>query len=239
MKQLLVLTLLGIAVTAVAQQKPNTLSAKEKKEGWELLFDGKTTKGWHGFNKKTIGSAWKVKNGALFLDTTIKDGWQIKDGGDIVSEKEYGDFHLKLEWKISRDGNSGIMFYVQENERYSYPWLTGPEMQVLDNDGHPDGKIPKHRAGDLYDLISSSSEPVKPVGSWNQAEIISREGKLIFMLNGITVVSTTLWTDNWKKLVAGSKFREMPDFGKFRSGKISLQDHGNWVAYRNIKILSW
>jgi hypothetical protein len=239
MKHLLFLTLLGIAVSTMAQQKPNTLSSKEKRDGWELLFDGKTTGGWHGFNKKNIGSAWKVKNGALYLDTTIKDGWQIKGGGDIVSEKEYGNFHLKLEWKIARNGNSGIMFYVQEKEQYGYPWLTGPEMQVLDNDGHPDGKIPKHRAGDLYDLIKSSSEPVKPVGSWNQAEIICDAGKLTFKLNGKTIVNTTLWNEEWATLVAGSKFREMPDFGKFRSGKIALQDHGNLVSYRNIKMRSW
>ncbi len=239
MKQYLFALLLFVAATGIAQKKPNTLSPKEKKQGWELLFDGKTTKGWHSFNKTTIGNAWKVQNGALYLDTTQKDGWQIKGGGDIVSEKEYGNFHLKLEWKIARDGNSGIMFYVQENERYGYPWLTGPEMQVLDNDGHPDGKIPKHRAGDLYDLIKCSSEPVKPVGSWNLAEIICDNGRLSFKLNGTTVVSTTLWDENWAALVAGSKFREMPDFGKFRSGKIALQDHGNRVDYRNIKIRSW
>ena len=239
MKQLFFAFLLFFSATSFAQKKPNTLSPQEKKQGWALLFDGKTTKGWHGFNKTSIGSAWKVQNGALYLDTTQKDGWQIKGGGDIVSEKEYGNFHLKLEWKIARDGNSGIMFYVQENERYGYPWLTGPEMQVLDNDGHPDGKIPKHRAGDLYDLIKSSSEPVRPVGSWNLAEIICDKGKLSFKLNGATVVSTTLWDENWAALVAGSKFREMPDFGKFRSGKIALQDHGNRVDYRNIKIRSW
>lgn len=109
-------------------------------------------------------------------------------------------------------------------------------MQVLDNDGHPDGKITKHRAGDLYDIIQSSSEPVKPVGEWNTAEIISKDGKLAHYLNGVKVVSTTLWDDNWKSLVAKSKFGGWENWGTFKSGKIALQDHGDKVWYRNIMI---
>jgi hypothetical protein len=109
-------------------------------------------------------------------------------------------------------------------------------MQVLDNAGHDDGKIIKHHAGDLYDLISCSQETVKPVGEWNQVEIISNNGKLDFILNGTNVVSTTMWDDNWKKLVAGSKFKDMPDFGTYKKGRIALQDHGNMVSYRNIMI---
>ena len=116
------------------------------------------------------------------------------------------------------------------------PWQTGAEMQVLDNDGHPDGKIKKHRAGDLYDLISSSTEPVKPVGEWNQAEIKSKDGKLELYLNDVLVVSTTLWNADWDNLVKASKFKTMPGFMKFKSGRIDLQDHGNEVWFRNIKI---
>ena len=107
---------------------------------------------------------------------------------------------------------------------------------MLDNDGHPDGKIIKHRAGDLYDLIKSSSEPVKPVGEWNAVEIISNKGKLEIFLNGTNVVTTIMWDDNWRQLIAGSKFKDMPDFGTFKKGRIALQDHGNTVWYRNIKI---
>ena len=109
-------------------------------------------------------------------------------------------------------------------------------MEVLDNSGHPDSKIIKHRAGDLYDLISCSKETVKPAGEWNLAEVKCLNGKLDLFLNGENVVSTTLWDDNWKKLVAGSKFVEMPDFGTYKKGKIGLQDHGNAVWYRNIMI---
>ena len=215
----------------------NTLTEAQKADGWELLFDGKTTAGWHKYCGDKVGSAWKIEDGTLHLDTTIKDGWQVKDGGDIVTDNEYENFDLKVEWKIAKDGNSGVMFYVHEDTmKYKYPWETGPEMQVLDNNGHPDAKIPKHRAGDLYDLISSSSEPVKGPGEWNQAEIKCLNGKLDFYLNGVNVVSTTMWDDAWKKLVAGSKFKAWADFGTYKKGKIALQDHGNDVWFRNVMI---
>lgn len=236
MKLILTVAITLFTLIGTCQQKHNTLSTKEKKEGWQLLFDGKTTNGWHSFNKTIIGSAWKIKDESLYLDTTKKQGWQTSDGGDIISEKSYSNFHLKLQWKIAKNGNSGIMFFVQEGEKYDYPWRTGPEMQVLDNDGHPDGKITKHRAGNLYDLIKSNSEPVQPVGQWNTAEIISNNGMLTLKLNNTVVVKTTMWDDEWKALIAGSKFKDMPDFGTFTSGKFSLQDHGNAVWFRNIKI---
>lgn len=215
----------------------NVLTDEQQKDGWQLLFDGQTTKGWHKYGGSPVGSAWKVADGTLYLDTTVKEQWQIKDGGDIVSDSAYDNFHLKLEWKIAKDGNSGIIFYIHEDTaKYEWPWHTGPEMQVLDNNGHPDSKIIKHRAGDLYDLISCSKETVKPAGEWNLAEIKSVNGKLELSLNGEVVVSTMLWDDAWKKLVAGSKFKAYPDFGTYKKGKIGLQDHGNMVWYRNVMI---
>ncbi len=215
----------------------NTLTAQEKTDGWQLLFDGKTSQGWHKYGGGPVGAAWKIADGAIYLDTTVKENWQVKEGGDFLTDEEFENFDLKLEWKIAKDGNSGIMFYVHEDTaKYKFPWMTGPEMQVLHNDGHPDGKIPKHRAGDLYDLIKSSSEPVHGPGEWNQVEIISNKGALEFKLNGVTIVQTQLWDDAWKKLVAGSKFKEFPDFGTYTKGKICLQDHGNTVWYRNVKI---
>lgn len=202
-------------------------------KGFKPLFDGKTTTGWHTYNKTTVGSAWDVADGALHMSPTKKG----KDGGgDLVSDKEYGNFHLKLEWKVAPKANSGIIFYVHEDAKYGQTYLTGPEMQVLDNDGHPDGKITKHRSGDLYDLVKSVSEPVKAVGEWNKAEIISDKGNLILILNGVKVVQTTMWDDNWKTLIAGSKFAKWEGFGTYKTGKIALQDHGDEVWYRNIMI---
>ena len=201
------------------------------KDGWQILFDGKTTKGWHTYGKSTTNDRWKIADGALYVDSSIKEG------GDIVTDEEFDNFDLKLEWKISKNGNSGIIINIHEDaEKYKETYKTGPEIQVLDNDGHPDGKITKHRAGDLYDLIKSSSEPVKPVGEWNDVEIINNQGKLQIFVNGTNVVTTTMWDDNWKQLIAGSKFKNMPGFGTFKKGKIALQDHGNTVWYRNIKI---
>lgn len=206
----------------------NALTAAEKAEGWELLFDGKSLSGWHTYNNQP-GGAWQAVDGTLFLDTTT-------NGPSLVTDSEYGDFHFKADWKISEGGNSGIMFGVKEEPRFERDYHTGPEMQVLDNAAHPDAKIIKHRAGDLYDLISSSPETVKAAGEWNTAEIIVKDSTLEFVLNGSTVVKTTLWDDAWKELVKGSKFKAWPFFGTFQTGRISLQDHGNRVWYKNIKL---
>lgn len=223
--------------TKPAAMNENTLTDQEKTDGWQLLFDGQTTKGWHKYGGTAVGSAWKITDGTLKLDAGNIVNGKIVDGGDIVTDEEFENFHLKLEWKIDTNGNSGIMFYVKEDTAvYKRPYETGPEMQVLDNNGHPDAKITKHRAGDLYDLISCSKETVKPALEWNQVEIKCVDGKLDFWLNGENVVSTTLWDPNWTKMVAASKFRQWPDFGTFKKGRICLQDHDNTVWYRNIKI---
>lgn len=228
---------------ATGNQQPGTemnlneLTDTQKAEGWQLLFDGNSTSGWHKYGGKPVGNAWKIANGELYLDTASKENWQIKDGGDIITDEEFENYHLKLEWKISPNGNSGIIFNIHEDTAlYQWPWMTGPEMQVLDNNGHADSKITKHRAGDLYDLISCSQETVKPAGEWNKAEIKLDKGKLDFFLNGENVVSTTMWDDNWNKMVGGSKFKQWPGFGTYKKGKIGLQDHGDMVWYRNIMI---
>ena len=228
---------LGACNSADTKTKEAETSTPTQSEQWEPLFDGATTAGWHTYGKDSIGKAWKVEDSALHLDASVIDDWQTKDGGDIVTNEEYENFHLKLEWKIAKGGNSGIMFYVHEDTaKYKYPWETGPEMQVVDNENHPDGKIAKSRAGDIYDLVEVSKQTVKPAGEWNQVEIIANGGKLDFQLNGEHVLSTILWNDEWKALVAGSKFKTMPGFSTFRKGRIALQDHGADVWYRNITI---
>lgn len=220
-------------MNSTAPTGDNTLSQAESSEGWQLLFDGQSISSWHGYLKNDSLGAWKVQDGALFLDV---DTSKKHNGVDLVTNEDYENFHLKVDWKISKNGNSGIMFSVKEDPKYASDYFTGPEMQVLDNAGHPDAKIIKHKAGDLYDLITSSPETVKPAGEWNTAEIIKNKDSLEFRLNGPTVVKTILWDDNWKKMVAGSKFKEWKDFGTFKSGKIALQDHGDQVWFKNIKI---
>ncbi len=228
---------LAIGSFAQTSAVPNKLNSKEQSDGWKLLFDGTTKNGWHVFNNKTDGSAWKVADGALYLDPKAK-GPKGEGGGDIISDEEFENFHLKLEWKLDSGGNSGVIIQAQEDPKYRYAWVTGPEIQIIDNDRHADAKNKKHRAGDLYDLVAAVPETVKPIGEWNLMEVIQKNGTLQLFLNGTKVVTTTQWDDNWSKLIADSKFKSMPDFGKFRKGKISLQDHGNAVYFRNIKIQS-
>jgi len=225
---ILLLLISSITLTTKAQ---NSLTVKEKEEGWKLLFDGKTTSGWRTFNTDKVGAGWKVANGALYLDKSVKEG-----RGDILTDKEYQNYELSMEWKIDACGNSGIIFNVVEDSKYDATYLTGPEMQVLDNSCHPDAKIIKHRAGDLYDLISCSKETVKPAGEWNRAQIISNRAKMEFWLNGTKVVEFTMHTSPWDEMVSNSKFKTMPDFGKALKGHIALQDHGDQVWFRNIKI---
>jgi hypothetical protein len=216
------------ATIAVAD---NTLSQKEISDGWKLLFDGTTTNGWHVYNRRTDGTAWKAGDGTIYFDPSAKD-----NGGDLTSENEYQNFDLKLDWKLEQNGNSGLVFQAVEDPKYKWPWETGPEMQILDNVGHPDAKIIKHRSADLYDLITSTPETVKPAGEWNSIELIADKGTLTFFQNGVKVLTTKQWDDNWTSMIANSKFRQMPDFGKFQKGHIALQDHGNKVWFKNIKI---
>jgi hypothetical protein len=218
------------------QKGANTLTPQQEAEGWRLLYDGKTTQGWHIYLKRTDGSAWKSVNGTLFLDPRAKNGWQTVGGGDLVSDSAYENFHLSLEWKISEKGNSGIIFGVEEDTSHEHSWHTGPEMQILDNNGHADGAIYSHRAGDLYDIIASKKEMSNGPGKWNTADVRVENGKLDLFLNGELLVSADMRSEEWKKLLAESKFKDLPAFGQVRKGHIVLQDHGDPVWFRNIRI---
>ncbi len=216
----------------------NTLTENEKSAGWKLLFDGSTTQGWQNFRKTTIGSSWIIEDGSLMLDARRHpDGhWQVPDGGDIVTTDVYENFEFNIEWKISACGNSGIIYNVVDSAGYEYVWQTGPEMQILDNACHPDTRYVTHRAGDLYDLIACSYVTVRPAGEWNKVRIIKNKGKVEHWLNGVLVVSYEMYTDEWLQKISQSKFKDMPGFGRARQGKIALQDHGDRVWFRNIKI---
>ncbi|WP_425637757.1 3-keto-disaccharide hydrolase [Algoriphagus yeomjeoni] len=209
--------------------------SESQEEEWVDLFANNNFSKWHKYNGGDAIDGWKIENGEVYLDVKNIDR-EAGEGGDIVTNEEFENFHLKYDWKIAENGNSGLIFYVQEAPEYENTYNTGLEMQVLDNDGHPDAKIISHRAGDLYDLIVSSEETVKPHGEWNSAEIISNNGQLDLILNGTTVVSTTLWTPEWEALVADSKFKDMPNWGTFKKGRIALQDHSDLVYFKNVMI---
>jgi len=203
---------------------------------WIDLFDGETLEGWHTYGKDTIGRAWRVDDGAIYLDAASKAGWQTNEGGDIVTDAAYANYELTLDWKIGDCGNSGIIYNVQESDEYDYPWRTGPEMQVLDNTCHPDGKIPTHRAGDLYDMVSVAEENVNPAGEWNHVRLIVTDGWVEHWLNGQRQVAYANVGESWEAMIADSKFKNFPNWGTFTSGRISLQDHGDPVWYKNVRL---
>lgn len=210
----------------------NELSAKEKREGWVLLFDGKTTTGWHTYNKKEVTPNWKVVDGALVMDPAQKD-----KGGDIVTNEAFTNYEFETEWKISEGGNSGIIFNVKEDPKFGATYSTGPEMQVLDNVKAEDNKKENHLAGLLYDMSGSASlSKPKPVGEWNLARIVQKNGHLTFYFNGVKTLDVQQGSDEWKNMIANSKFKTWPDFATSPGGKIAFQNHGHEVAFRNIKI---
>lgn len=220
---------------------PNELTQEEKDQGWILLFDGKTTNGWHGYGKDSFPAAWEAVDGTLMCNGSGRGEAGAEDGGDIVTDQEYSNFNLKMEWKISEGGNSGIFYLGKEDPRFDKIYYTAPECQVLDNERHPDamlGKDGNRQAGSLYDLIPADPQNAKPAGEWNTIEIICYKGTVVHKQNGETVLEYHLWTDDWNKLVADSKFPELnPDWADVaQSGVIALQDHGDDVWFRNIKI---
>lgn len=233
---------MGLIVCGMAHaQQHNTLTAQEKAQGWQLLFDGKNLDGWHSYLEKAPGKDWKVSDGAILLEKQPSD--PAADFQDLVTDAEFANFDLKLTWKMSPCADSGVMFYVHESPKYQNTYETGPEMQIADLAcTKPDSRVLYERSGDLFDLISSDVEWVNEAGQWNQFEIIADNGHLQFFQNGHKVIDTYLWTDNWKRLVAHTKFTAWPDFATFREGHISLQgteDKGQTpirIWFRDIKI---
>lgn len=183
---------------------------------------------WRNFKADTIGSAWMLEDGVLTLTG--------KGGGDLITREEYKNFELNMDWKISEGGNSGLMFHVAEADTLGATYHTGPEYQLLDNERHADAKIEKHRAGDNYDLQKSTVETVKPAGEWNTTRLIVNNGLVEHYLNGEKVVEYELWTPEWEEMVANSKFAQFPAYGLAKTGHIALQDHGDEVSFRKIRV---
>lgn len=228
--------------TAVAAAAPelNKLSADEASAGWKLLFDGTTSTGWRGYNKTEFPKGWEVVDGTLHCIGTGTGEAGAENGGDIIYDKKFKNFQLKLEWKISKGGNSGIFYLGQEVKDWPI-YKTAPEMQVLDNINHIDasmGKDGNRQAGSLYDLIPAKPQNAKAIGEWNSVEIIVFKGTVVHKQNGETVLEYHLWTDDWKKMVKESKFPSLNEkwADVATEGFIAFQDHGDDVWYRNVKI---
>lgn len=209
------------------QESPNALTARETEAGFTPLFDGESLVLWRGFRSDSVPGGWHATDGILALNPTMGHG-------DLMSREQYGDFELTLEWMISEGGNSGIFYRVSEDRQT--PWETGPEMQILDDERHSDGRDPLTSAGSTFGLHAPAAGSVRPAGEWNRVRILVDGEHVTYWLNDLQVVTYRLWSDEWEARVANSKFSTMPDFGRARVGHIVLQDHGDPVWFRNIKI---
>jgi hypothetical protein len=240
-KNILLSVLLVIAMvisTATSAQKVNKLSKQEKKQGWVLLFDGKKFDGWRQCNGTSMPANWVIEENSMKV--VIGEGKQPGQGanGDILyGVKKYKNFELSIDWKASKMANSGIFFSVREVPGKPI-YYAAPEIQVLDNVDATDNKIASHLAGSLYDMLAADPKTVKPAGEWNTIVVKMKDGKVTHTQNGVEVCSYTLWTPEWDKMVAASKFKTFPGFteGIAKEGYIGLQDHGYPVWFRNIKI---
>ncbi|MBN2448387.1 MAG: DUF1080 domain-containing protein, partial [Phycisphaerae bacterium] len=218
-------SLVGKVLPRPAQPPQNVLTDAEKADGWRLLFDGQTTNGWHGFRKQEMPAGWQAIDGCL-----VRAG----GGGDIVTNDEFGNFELQLEWRICAAGNSGIFFRVSEDG--DAVWSTGPEMQVLDNSEHADGRNPLTSAGSNYAMYAPARDVTQPVGLFNQVRIIAKGPHVEHWLNGVKVVEYDIGSPDWETRFRASKFKTLTKYSRLPSGHIALQDHGDRVWYRNIKI---
>jgi hypothetical protein len=231
MRKMMLLHILFFLLVGNLSAQDNRVVKKERREGWELLFDGQSTKGWHTWKRTDVSKGWGVKDHALHLDPSVKD-----DRGDLVTDASFENYELRFTWKIAPKGNSGIIFLVQEKPGIDATWFSGPEYQLIDNVNYPDKLDPKQMSASLYDLIACPAELCKPAGQWNEGAIIVDHGRIRQELNGKTVVDVTLGSATWNAALAPSKFAPMKDFAKVAEGRIAIQDHSGEVWVKNIKI---
>lgn len=209
----------------------NQLTAEEKSRGWKLLFDGHSIRGWRSYQQKPSGS-WSVKDGVLHCISS--EAGTNNTRADLITEQQYENFDLSLDWKISPGGNSGILYMV--SEEFSSAHLSGPEYQLIDDIGFPQKLEDWQKTGANYAMNPAPEAAPKPVGEWNTTRIIVNKGHVEHWLNGKKIVDYQLWTDKWKQEKASGKWKDAPGYGLSKKGHIALQDHGSEAWFRNIKI---
>lgn len=209
----------------------NALTENEKQNGWQLLFDGQSFNGWRGYNMNDIPDCWIIEDNAFTMTTT--GGGESQD---IITDKPYRSFAFSADFRLTEGANSGIIFQVAEDPEYTFPYETGPEYQVIDDQGWP-GKLEDWQlCAANYAMYPPRTHPVRPVGEWNHALLIVDGNKVTHILNGEMVVEYTKYSDEWTELRNSGKWADFPDYGKYDEGHIALQNHGTKVWYRNIKI---
>jgi hypothetical protein len=223
---------ISLTGAVLSAQAPNHLTPAEQKAGWTLLFNGTNLDGWHGYKKPdATGTRWVVKDNLLCLDPGDKT--DTRGARDIVTTKPYRQFELSWDWRVSEGGNSGLKYFVLEDRDSAI----GHEYQLIDDERHPDAKIGPHRqTAALYDVLPAANRPLKPAGEWNTSRIVVHGNDVEHWLNGTKVLSYTLDSPALKAAIAKSKFKDIERFGKPQDGLILLQDHGDAVCYRNVKI---
>ena len=234
------LALFGAGRTSAggSDQTPNTLTAAERAAGWKLLFDGRTMDGWRGAYMEGLPArGWEVRDGVLSVQES--GGGEASFGGDIVTVDEYGDFELALDFRLTAGANSGIKYFVIEELPKTPGSAKGLEYQLLDDAGHPDAKLGirgNRTCASLYDLIPATGKPPVAIGEWNRARIVVKGAHVEHWLNGVKVLAFERGGPEFLAHKAESKFRDIPGFGEYARGHVLLQDHGNRVSFRNIKI---
>ena len=204
-----------------------------KNTGWVSLFDGKSLSGWQGFNKKGEVKNWTIIDGALVCLGASADA----KGGDIVTDKQYANFELTWSWKIEAGSNSGVMYHVVEDPKYQTTYETGPEYQIIDDNGWPDKLKEWQKTGADYAMhLPNDQKKVNPVGEWNTSKIIFNHGHVEHWLNGKKILEFEAWSNDWNKKKAAGKWKDYPDYGLAKTGHIALQDHGNKAYFKDIKI---
>jgi len=207
----------------------------EVENEWVTLFDGKTFKGWHNYMTDSISDEWQIEDGAMVF-TPHPD--RNHGMNNIITDQKYTNFILSIEWKISKEGNSGIFWGIFENEKYPVPYQTAPEIQVLDNLNHPDGAKRTQQAGAVFGIVGPENDLMKKHGEWNHfiIKIDHNNNHGSVVLNGTEIIDFPVHGEEWDKMVANSKFKDWEGFGIYQTGHIGLQDHANKVSFRNIKI---
>jgi hypothetical protein len=216
------LVVLAAALAALTRPLPSPAPGP-----WQALFDGRTTAGWRGWQQQTMPAGWQVVGGALT---------RVDKAGDIVSLRAFDNFELEAEWKIAPKANSGLFYRVVEHPDDTEMWMAAPEYQIIDDAGYPEPLKPTQKTAANYDMQPPGKDATRPAGDWNTTRIVVNGAHVEHWLNGQLIVAYDLWTDEWKQMVARSKFKDHPHYAAATRGAIGIQDHGDWIAFRTVRV---